>query len=89
MIDMMQAVQIARVQGRELLSVSNVDIEEIEHDEYSSRKVWAITVSQHRNDPPLPLIGALRPPARRYNRLFIDIESGEVLGMKIREFQSV
>jgi hypothetical protein len=84
MIDMKQAVQIARQRATELLCTQNVNLEEIERDEYAGRKVWAITISHYVDSPPTGF-AVLRPPVRRYNRLFIDIEDGELLAMKLRE----
>jgi len=84
MIDMRQAVQIAKHKGAELLDTSNLSLEEVERSKFSRRDVWAITLGVPSDSVP----GAISPFARvdrKYRRFFIDVDSGELLAVKMRE----
>jgi hypothetical protein len=83
MIDAKQAVQIAKEKAVEVLGQDAVSLEEIERDHYKTREVWSITLS-------LPgVIKSLNPfPPVQYKRFLIDVYTGELVAMKIREVAS-
>lgn len=84
MIDAKQAVQIARQKAAEMLNEQPLRLEELERDSYKGHDVWSITLSfaqglQH----PMQLF-----PESHYKRFLIDVETGELVAMKIREVTS-
>ena len=84
MIDAKQAILIAKARAAELLDQASSNVEEIERQVYDGHDAWSITLSF----PPLvALPGHLAELAelRRYKRFLIDVETGELLAMKIRE----
>jgi hypothetical protein len=88
MITFKQAIEAARVAAREMFGDVATDVEEIEVEDYHGKNCWAITMSIYRDGPPhiVELVGkgAL---AKDYKRFFIERESGEVLGVVIRELK--
>jgi len=88
MINVQKAVQIAQEQARQVLGELHTNLEEIERETHNGREVWSITLSFPRQLSPLD---QLSPLARfsadtlKYKRFLIDIESGELVAIKIRE----
>jgi Peptidase propeptide and YPEB domain len=85
MIDVKQAVQIAKAKAAEMLDQSSTNLEEIERDSYKDRDVWSITLSVPRTQ--ISSIAQLADPVQ-YKRFLIDAETGELLAMKLREVAS-
>jgi len=91
MIDVKQAVQIAKANAAEMLDASATNLEEIERESYKDREVWSITLSLPRDLRQAGAFGgALRPflDALQYKRFLIDAETGELVAMKLREVAS-
>ena len=84
MIDVKQAVQIAREKAVEMLGQPAIRLEEIEKETYKGAEVWSITLS-------LPRAPAARSPYDLtaspidYKRFLVDAETGQFVAMKIRE----
>jgi hypothetical protein len=85
MIDVKQAVQIAKAKAAEMLDQSSTNLEEIERDSYKDRDVWSITLSAPRTQ--MSSFAYLADPLQ-YKRFLIDAETGELLAMKLREVAS-
>jgi len=85
MIDIKQAVQIAKVKAAEMLGKSSFNLEEIERDSYKSRDVWSITLSLPKEADQLTTFAYLSTNPLQYKRFLIDAETGELLAMKLRE----
>ena len=81
MIDVKQAVQIAKAKAAEMLEEGSSNLEEIERDMYKGRDVWSITLSLPRKQITL---AHLADPVQ-YKRFLIDAETGELVAMKLRE----
>ena len=89
MIEMKQAVQIAREKAADMLGQAPLNLEEIERDSYKGREVWSITLSVPGMKPQSVLgqIVAVREEVR-YKRFLIDVDTGELVAMKVREVAS-
>jgi hypothetical protein len=85
MIDVKQAVQIAKAKAAEMLEKDSFSLEEIERDSYKSRDVWSITLSAPRDVNGVPAIFGIKSDPLQYKRFLIDAETGELLAMKLRE----
>ena len=86
MIDVKQAIQIAKAKAAEILNLGPANLEEIERDSYKGIDVWSITLSIPRDTPPAHLGSlAMFSGDREYKRFLIDADSGELLAMKLRE----
>ncbi|HTU46606.1 MAG TPA: PepSY domain-containing protein [Bryobacteraceae bacterium] len=85
MIDVKQAVQIAKAKAAEILGQSSSDLEEIERDSYKEREVWSITLSVPRAE--ITSLTHLADPVQ-YRRFLIDANTGELVAMKLREVAS-
>jgi serine/threonine-protein kinase RIO1 len=85
MIDVKQAVQIAKAKAAEMLEKDSFSLEEIERDSYKSRDVWSITLSAPRDVNDVSAIFGIKSDPLQYKRFFIDAETGELLAMKLRE----
>lgn len=84
MIDVKQAVQIAREKAVDMLGQGSFNLEEIERDSYKGRDVWSITLSLPRYEK--QSVFAVDPAyALQYKRFLIDVETGELVAMKLRE----
>lgn len=86
MIDVKQAVQIAKEKAVEMLDKGSSNLEEIERDTYRGRDVWSITLSITRDDP--FGLAHLSVDPLQYKRFLIDTETGELLAMRLREVVS-
>lgn len=82
MIDVKQAVQIARAKAAGMLGQNSSDLEEIERDSYRGHDVWMITLSFPRTQ--VTSFSHLANPSQ-YKRFLIDAETGEFLAMKLRD----
>ena len=81
MIDVKQAIQIAKANAAEMLEQSSTNLEEIERDSYKGREVWSITLSVPRTK--MTSLAHLADPMQ-YKRFLIDAETGELIAMKLR-----
>lgn len=87
MIDVKEAVQIAKLKAADMLEVPS-NLEEIERDTYRGRDVWSITLSMlRRNERPAGTLTELLGEFQ-YKRFLIDAETGELVAMKLRELAS-
>ena len=85
MIDAKQAVQIAKVRAEEMLGSSNFKLEEIERESYKDREVWSLTLSYPRDLDQLSQMARLATDPLQYKRFLIDVETGELVAMKLPE----
>jgi hypothetical protein len=85
MIDVKEAVQIAKAKAAEMLESGSSNLEEIERDSYKSHYVWSVTLSLPRDVDQLPVLARLSANPLQYKRFLIDAETGELLAMKLRE----
>jgi hypothetical protein len=88
MIDVKQAIQIARAGAADLLNQAPSSPEEIERDSYKDRDVWSITLSLPRDLNQLPPFARLTATPLQYKRFLIDVETGELVAVKLREVAS-
>jgi hypothetical protein len=88
MVDVKQAIQIAKEKAAEMLNQAPSNLEEIERDSYRGREVWSITLSLPRDIRQLQGLAALRADPLQYKRFLIDVETGELVAMKVREVAS-
>ena len=85
MIDAKKAVQIAMEQAANMLAAES-SLEEIERDTHKGREVWSITLSLPRKWSAGSAISELTRDPLQYKRFLIDVETGELVAMTIREF---
>ena len=88
MIEVKQAVQIAKQKAAEILGVLSASLEEIERETYKDRDVWSITLGVPRDIGQLSPFAQLSVGPVQYKRFLIDVENGELLAMRIRELAS-
>ena len=88
MIDVKQAVQIAKAKAVEILEKGSSNLEEIERDTYKARDVWSITLSVPRDVDQLPVIARFSADPLQYKRFLIDAETGELIAIQLRETAS-
>jgi len=88
MIDAKQAIQIAKAGAADLLDQAASSLEEIGRDSYKDRDVWSITLSGPRDLRLLAPIAQLAAPPLDYKRFLIDVETGELVAMQLREVAS-
>jgi hypothetical protein len=88
MIDVKQAIQIAKEKAADVLSQAASNVEEIERESYKGRDVWSITLSVPRDPRPLGPLAPFSIDRLQYKRFLIDDETGELLAMKLREVAS-
>ena len=82
MVDVKQAVQIARGKAAEVLGVDG-SIEEIERETYHDRDAWSITLGVPRNVEQLSTLARISASPIQYKVFLIDVETGEMLAMKL------
>lgn len=85
MIDAKQAVLLAKDKAEEMLGAGPSYLEEIERESYKGREVWSITLSFKQDSQRLPLHRVFSGDPFNYKRFLIDVESGELVAMKLRE----
>lgn len=89
MIEVKQAVQIAKEKAADMLDQDSFNLEEIERDSYKGREVWSVTLSLPRYvKPQSNVFAGLSVDPLQYKRFLIDVESGELVAMKLREVAS-
>lgn len=88
MIDAKQAVQIAMEKAADLLNQGSSCLEEIERDSYKDREIWSITLSLPRDVTRLAPFAQLSADPLQYKRFLIDVETGELVAVKLREVAS-
>lgn len=88
MIDVKQAVQIAKAKAAEILEKSPSNLEEIERDTYKGHDVWSITLSLPCKLDQLPALARLSADPLQYKRFLIDSETGELVAIHLREIAS-
>jgi hypothetical protein len=71
-----------------MLNQASSNLEEIEKDSYRGREVWSITLSLPRDMTQLQGLAVLRADPLQYKRFLIDVETGELVAMKVREVAS-
>jgi hypothetical protein len=82
MIDAKQAIVISRGKALELLDEPGSSLEEIEQETYHGHDVWSITLGHPKKGVTYAL--GIGPPLE-YKRFLIDVETGALLAMKIRD----
>jgi len=87
MIDVKQAVQIAKEKSLEMLGHTG-NLEEIERDDYKGRDTWSITLSLPPAVREPSSFASAIDPWPQYKRFLIDVETGELVAMKLRELAS-
>jgi hypothetical protein len=87
MIDVKEAVARAKKGAQEMLGPSMWSLEEIERESYRDREVWSITLGFPRDPNRMSPLAGLADPLQ-YKRFLIDVETGELLAMKLRELAS-
>ena len=85
MIDAKVAVISAKQRAAEVLGQSGSNLEEIERETYRDREVWSITLSFPRDLNQVAPIARLGANPLQYKRFLIDVETGELVAMKLRE----
>ncbi len=88
MIDAKRAVQIAKEKAADMLNQTSSNLEEIERDSYRDREIWSITLSLPRDVKHLAALAQLSADPLQYKRFLIDVETGELVAMKLREVAS-
>src|ERR1035441_4283310 len=84
MIEVKQAVQIAKERAADMLNQVSFNLEEIERDSYKGREVWSITLSLPRYVKP-NVFAELSADPLQYKRFLIDVETGELMAMRSEE----
>ena len=88
MIDVKQAVKLAKAKAAEILEEDSSNLEELERETYNGREVWSITLSLPNK---LKMLGPFATLSQHYahslsfKRFLIDVETGELAAVKIRE----
>ena len=85
MIDVKEAVQIAKQKAIEILGAESASLEEIDRSMYNGVDAWEITLGVPRDlDQVSPLARMSTAPVQ-YKRFFIDVQGGKFLAMKLHE----
>lgn len=86
MIDLNKAVSIAKDKAMEVFQTSGPwRLEEVEREVYNKRDVWALTLSFPREVHHMNDLAKMWGDPLQYKRFYIDVASGDVLAIKIRE----
>ncbi len=80
-IDLRKAITVSEASAADFLGWTTPVVEEIERDTYKNRDCWSITLSQNGSRDVL----GVSVPVPKYKRFMVDSETGEVLGMLIRD----
>jgi hypothetical protein len=88
MIDAKRGIEVAKEKAAEMLGQGSRTLEEIERESYKGRDVWSITLSFPRDLGQVAPFLKLTADALQYKRFLIDVETGELLAMKLREVAS-
>ncbi len=87
MIDAKKAVQLAKEKAAELFSGAS-SLEEIERDSEQGREVWKITLGLPRDLASLSGFEQLSANRTHYKRFLIDVQTGELVAVRMREVAS-
>lgn len=88
MIDAKKAVEIAKQQAFDMLDQRSTNVEEIEREVYKDREIWSITLSSPRDLSHVSPMARLATDVMQYKRFLIDVETGELVAIKLRELAS-
>jgi hypothetical protein len=89
MIDVKEAVQIAKQKAAEMLEEGPGSLEEIEREDYKGHDTWNITLGfAPREIGQVAKIARFAVDPLHYRRFLIDVETGELVAMKLRELAS-
>jgi hypothetical protein len=88
MIDAKQAIYIAKQKAADVLEQAASNVEEIERQVYDGHDVWSITLSFPRDPRQLGPYARFSADPFQYKRFLIDIETEELLAVKMREVAS-
>ena len=83
MISMKQAVETAKRAAGEILGETVTGLDEIERQSYPTGEVWSITLSLPPKTFETHFVSMTGPV--QYKRFLIDVETGELVAMKMRE----
>ena len=86
MIDVKEAVLIAKQNAADTLNQPNTTLEEIERDDYKGRDIWSITLSYPRDPSQIPGFARLTADPLQYKQFLVDVETGELHAIRVREF---
>ena len=75
MIDVKEAVRIAKQRAVEILGAASASLEEIEREIYKDRDVWSITLGVPRDISQLSTFAQLAADPVQYKRFLIDVEN--------------
>jgi len=85
MIDAKQAVQIAKQRAADMLGWSIATLEEIERESHKDREAWSITLGFPRALDALSPITRIGADPLQYKRFLIDVETGDLVAIRLRE----
>ena len=86
MVDVKRAVQIAKQQAFDMLDQRSTNVEEIEREVYKDREIWSITLSFPRDLSHVsPMVRLATTDVMQYKRFLIDVETGDLAAIKLRE----
>lgn len=88
MIDVKQAVQIAKEKAADILEKPSAALEEVERESYNGREVWSITLSLPRDVNQMPGLTRLYAEPISYKRFILDAQTGELVAIRLREIAS-
>ena len=88
MIDVKEAVLIAKQKASEVLSQPTTVLEEIERDDYKGHEIWNITLSYPRDPSQVSGLARLTADPLQYKRFLVDGETGDLHAIRVREFAS-
>ena len=85
MIDVKEAVQIAKQKAFEILAAESASLEEIERGMSNGNDAWIITPGVPRDLNQLSPLAKMSVSPVQYKRFFIDVQSGELVAMKLHD----
>jgi|HubBroStandDraft_5_1064220.scaffolds.fasta_scaffold257593_1 hypothetical protein len=85
MIDVKEAVRIAKQKAAEILAAESASLEEIERGMANGSDAWIITLGVPRDLNQLSPLAKMSLSPVQYKRFFIDAQSGELVAMKLHE----
>jgi hypothetical protein len=85
MIDVKEAVRIAKQKAAEILAAESASLEEIERGMANGSDAWIITLGVPRDLNQLSPLAKMSLPPVQYKRFFIDAQSGDLVAMKLHE----
>jgi hypothetical protein len=84
-----EAVRIAKQKAADMLEEGPASLEEIEREDYKGHDTWNITLGfVPREMGTLAAITRFAVDPLHYRRFIIDVETGELVAMKLRELAS-